>query len=185
MGIELEKHQKITLAKHTDTLQRVSAVLSWSTPSNIFPKYDLDVSAFMLGSDSKLISDEGFIFYNNQESPDGSVYLSGDEQSGGSEVIKIDIGKLSPAVSEISIIVTIHKADVRKHTFDKVTDAKIEIYNDESGDLIASFALNSVKANSTAVHVGTFFQQHNEFSFHAIEESYELFLSDFVSGYTS
>jgi tellurium resistance protein TerD len=184
MSINLVKDQKINLTKQSDTLKKVTAILSWETPTNVFPKYDLDVSAFMLNEDSKLIADEGMVFYNNESSPDGSVSMSGDEREGGSEELYIDIDKISTAVNGISVVVTIHKAEERKQSFDQVKDAKITIINSETNESIAMFALNEVTKGSTAVHVGTFFQTEGQFSFHAIADSYNLSLADFVNGYS-
>jgi tellurium resistance protein TerD len=184
MAHNLNKNEKYNLTKNSDQLSKVHAVLSWVTPDNVFPKYDLDVSGFMLGSDAKLIDEDGFIYYNNQSSPDNSVWMGEDERSGGSEDLFIDVKKLPESISEISVLVTIHKAIQRKQSFDKVKDAKIEIFNEETGDLLATFKLDTVKKGSTSVHVGSFFKQEDEFVFHAIEESYELTLQDFIDGYT-
>lgn len=185
MAINLEKDQKFNLTKDSDNLRKIRVVLSWTTPTNVFPKYDLDVSAFMLGSDTKLLDESGFIYYNNNSSPDGSVWMGEDEREGGSEELFIDVTKLSPAVAEISIPVTIHKAEPRKHSFDQVSDAQLEIFNNETGDKLATFKLSNVAKGSTAVHVGSFFQQDDEFIFHAIEGSYKLSLQDFITGYTN
>lgn len=184
MAIQIEKNQKINLTKESDSLKKVKVILSWTTPTNVFPKYDLDVSAFLLGSDSKLLSDEALVFYNNEQSPDCSVRLLKDEREGGTEEIIIDIEKLSQSVAEISITATIHKAKERKHSFDKVKDSKVEIFNLETKDLIAQFPLTNAIENATAIHIGTFSKVDNEFLFHAINESYQLTLADFINGYT-
>jgi len=36
-------------------------------------EYDLDLAAFLIGTNGKIIHDEYFVFYNNLKSPDGSV----------------------------------------------------------------------------------------------------------------
>jgi tellurium resistance protein TerD len=185
MAIQIEKNQKINLTKESDLLKRIRIVLSWTTPTNVFPKYDLDVAAFLLGVDSKLLEDEGLVFYNNEKSPDGSVWMTGDEREGGSEELFIDIEKLADAVAEISITVTIHKADIRKHSFDQVKNSKLQIFNLDSGELIAEFLLDNATKNATAIHVGTFSKVEEEFMFHGINESYTLSIADFISGYSN
>ncbi|WP_435829408.1 TerD family protein [Nocardia fusca] len=42
----------------------------------------MDVSALLLGTDNKVGSDADFVFYNQPESPDGSVRFAGTEASG-------------------------------------------------------------------------------------------------------
>lgn len=181
--IKIAKHEKINLSKESDRLRRVRAVLGWNTPDNVFPKYDLDVSAFLLDGNAKLLSDDGFIFYGNETAPDGSVWKSPDEREGGTEELYIDITKLSPAVAEISIVVTIHKAVARKQNFGQVKGSYIEIFNDESGEAIAVFHLDQVGTNDTSVQVGSFYQTSEGFTFQGVGSGFQLELDAFVTGY--
>lgn len=193
-AIVLKKDQKINLTKDTDVLKVVRCVLSWQTPDDVFPKYDLDVSAFLLGSNGKMLDEDSLIFYNSPEitvkgvvvngAVDGSVWKSADEREGGTEEMYIDVTKLSSAVHEVSLIVTIHKAKVRKQSFDKVKGASIEIYNDQTGEKLAEFVLSDIASGSTSVQVGSFYQSENEFVFQAVAASYQLELADFVEGYS-
>ena len=182
--ISLQKNEKINLSKVSDKLNRVKVVLSWETPTNVFPKYDLDVTAFLLGSNQKMLSDESIVFYNQEKLPDCSVWKSPDEKEGGSEELYVDISKLSSAVVEISIIVTIHKAVTRKQTFGAVTNPMVQIVNDETGEIIADFHLNDIAKDATSVQIGSFFQQQDEFIFQGLGVSYQLGLEDFVNGYS-
>ena len=185
MSLNLEKNQSLNLTKASDRLLRVKASLSWQTPENVFPSYDLDVCAFMLGESGKLLSDEGFIFYNQPAAVDGSVVSSGDETSGGTEDITIDIAKLNPAVAEISIVVTIHKAVDRKQHFKKVTGAMLEIFNVDTGEKLAVFKLSDAPIEATAVIVGSFYQTADGFTFTGVEQYYQLELESILDGYRS
>lgn len=191
---KLSKNQKINLTKASDKLSKVKVVLGWQTPENVIPKYDLDVTAFLLGSDQKLISEEGIIFYGSPElklangsivngAPDLSVWKTPDEREGGIEELYIDIPKLNSAIVEISIVVTIHKAKVRRQSFKDVKNAFLQIYNDETNELLADFPLTDIPGNNTAIHVGSFYQTDEGFVFQGLAAGYELDLADFVVGY--
>ena len=66
--INLEKGQRVNVE-----LQRFTIGLGWDTnSSNTGVDFDLDASAFILGENKKLLSDENFVFYNNLKSPDGA-----------------------------------------------------------------------------------------------------------------
>lgn len=96
MSINLEKGQRIKIG-----LQQIGVGLGWD-PNNTGngTDFDLDASVFMLGDDKKLPADEFFVFYNNQESPDGAVVSSGDDLTGGNsdggddESLTIDLSML-------------------------------------------------------------------------------------------
>lgn len=180
--ISLEKKQTVNLTKASDYLSKVRVRMSWVTPTNVFPKYDLDISAFLLGADGKLLSEEGFVFFNQEATPDGSVRKSEDEQSGGFEELYIDIPKLSDAVKEISLVSTIHKAETRKQSFDQVKNAKLEIF-DQNDRPIAVFNLDTLAPGSWAIQIGSFYQTDEGFTFQGVGQGFQLELVAFFEGY--
>lgn len=186
--IKIAKNEVLRFDKDSDNLIRIKAILSWTTPSDVYQKYDLDAVAFLLGNDNKLLDSQGMIYYHNQMSPDGSVWCGEDEKEGGEEELYIDLPKLSKAVTEVSIFVTLHKAVQRKQSFKQVTNAKIELYNDDTGEMIGEFHIGTVSQlddkNPTAVHVGSFGVTEDSLTFHAIEQFYELTLEDIYNGYS-
>ena len=60
MAISLEKGPRIESG-----LSKVSVGLGWDPNEGSGFDFDLDASAFMLGSNKKLPKDEYFVFYNN------------------------------------------------------------------------------------------------------------------------
>ena len=111
--INLEKGQRVNV-----DLPKFTIGLGWDTnTSSTGSAFDLDASVFILGENKKLISDEHLVFYNNLQSPDGSVIHTGDnldgEGDGDDESIKIDLTSITSQATEIVIVVTIHKADER------------------------------------------------------------------------
>ena len=81
MAINLQKGQRVNMS-----LTKVAVGLGWK-PAIAGKEADLDASVFMIGSNGKLPKDEFFVFYNNLNSPDGSVQHTGDvlEASGGND----------------------------------------------------------------------------------------------------
>ena len=112
-------------------------------------------------------------------------WMGEDEREGGQEELFIDIDKMSAAVAEISVFVTIHKAEARRQSLKQVSDAMIQLFDWDTGELIAQFALSQVQTEASAVHVGSFYQQEGEFLFQPIEQFYQLGLADIIAGYTN
>lgn len=71
MAINLSKGQRVSLDKGV----RLALVgLGWDTNRyDGSADFDLDASAFLLGANGKVRSDDDFIFYGNLQSKDGSV----------------------------------------------------------------------------------------------------------------
>ena len=126
MAITLEKGQRIGIG-----LSKVSVGLGWDPNEGTGFDFDLDASAFMLGSNKKIPNDNYFIFYNNPKSPDGAVESTGDDTTGGNsdggddETLNVDLQKVDPSIQEILFVATIYKADERKQNFGQVRNSYI------------------------------------------------------------
>ena len=136
MAVNLQKGQRVSLDKSTKM-----ALIGLGWDSNRYDggyDFDLDASAFLLGADGKVLSDEDFIFYNNPESKTGAVKSMGDDTTGGSsregddEQIFIDFTKLPPEVEKIAITVTIHDAEARRQNFGQVSNAYVRVLKIEN-----------------------------------------------------
>ena len=66
---------------------------------------DVDVSAFILGEDGKVLGDDYFIFYNQPRSPEGAVQLTA---AGARVNTTINLAQLPPQVVKIAFAITIH-----------------------------------------------------------------------------
>lgn len=169
MAISLEKGQRIQIG-----LSKVSVGLGWDPNDGTGFDFDLDASAFMLGSNHKIRSDDFFIFYNNQKSPDGSVESTGDDLTGGNsdggddETINVDLSKLDSRIEEILFTATIYKAEERRQNFGQVRNSYIRIYNQLTNEEIARYDLDEDFSIETAVEFGRLYRRGDEWKFEAI-----------------
>lgn len=168
--INLQKGQKIELG-----LEKVGVGLGWNPSSEGQEDFDLDASAFMLGENHKLPEDEFFVFYNNQQSPDGAVASSGDDLTGegseegeDAETITVDLNKVDPRIQEIIFTATIHKADERRQNFGQVHNAYIRIYNAITNEEIARYDLEEDFSVETGVEFGRIYRKNNIWKFDAM-----------------
>lgn len=181
--INLEKGQRVNVE-----LQKITIGLGWDTnSSSTGVDFDLDASAFILGENKKLLSDENFVFYNNLKSPDGSVEHTGDnltgEGEGDDESIRIDISKITPNAYEICFVVTIHKADERKQNFGQVHNSFIRIYNTDTNEEIMKYELEEDFSIETAVEFGRLYRRNGQWKFEAIGVGMKGGLQDYVNKY--
>lgn len=171
MAINLEKGQRISM---DNSLTLVGVGLGWDPSETPGVDFDLDASAFMLGSNGRLPADEYFVFYNNQKSPDGAVESSGDDLTGGNsdggddETLTVNLPKVSPAVQEIIFTATIHKAAERRQNFGQVRNSYIRIYNAVTNVEIAKYDLDEDFSIETAVEFGRLYRRNGEWKFEAM-----------------
>ncbi len=184
MAINLQKGQRIEIG-----LQKVGVGLGWDPNEGSGFDFDLDASAFMLGSNKKLPQDEFFVFYNNPQSPDGAVESSGDDTTGGNsdggddETLTVDIEKVDPRIQEIIFTVTIHEAEKRRQNFGQVRNSYIRVYNANTNEEIARYDLDEDFSIETAVEFGRLYKRGNEWKFEAMGIGYKGGLQYFVDKY--
>lgn len=135
-------------------LNQLRMELTWSPRQSNVPvdNFDLDVCAFMLDEDDRLLRDEYFVFYNNLRSPADAVVLKADDIDGADgEVLLINLSKVPAQVRRLLFLVTIYNAEARMQSFDDITDATVSLYDRTDGSPIVKCRLSDVAQGSTAV----------------------------------
>lgn len=169
--INLEKGQRIGMDKG---LTLVGVGLGWDPNRNGGNEFDLDASAFMLGENGYIPSEEFFVFYNNPKSPDGSVKSSGDDRTGGNsdggddETLSVDLSKVSEKVQQVVFVATIYDAERRRQNFGQVRNAYIRIYDAKTNLDIARYDLDEDFSVETAVEFGRLYRRGGIWKFEAI-----------------
>ncbi len=156
--------------------------------------FDLDVSAFMLGDNDKVRTDDDFIFYGNLKALDGSIRHTGDDRIGGgekdvdNEVLIFDFQKIPKKVKKIVVTVTIYDALARGQNFGQVSDAYVRIArmadaNDMTGDEFLRYNLVEQFSIETAMIACAFERIGNDWRFNAIGAAQRGGLADFCRKY--
>jgi len=183
MAINLQKGQRETLNAPKFTIG-----LGWDTNSSVTgAQFDLDASVFIMGDNKKLITDDFFVFYNNFISPDEAVKHTGDnltgDGDGDDEQILVDLSKTDPRVTEMSIIVTIHDAEVRKQNFGQVRNSFVRIVDAVTGTELVKYELEEDFSIETAVEFGRIYKRNNEWKFEAVGAGQRGGLQDYLNKY--
>lgn len=192
--IDLSKGQRINLSKVAATLQQVRVALSWTVNNrDSGADFDVDVVAFACKYDAssqpKLLGNAWFIFYNNLNSPDGSITHMGDNLVGSEEVdgdcenIVVDLTKVHAAVEEISFIVNIHEAQNRRQNFGQIRKASIKLIDDTTGAVVAQYVLSEEYSTEQSVQFGSLYKNENGWNFQAVGTGYNNGLDKFVLEY--
>lgn len=190
MSINLSKGERINLSKEAPGMKKAGIGLGWDVnQTDTGSGFDLDASVFMLGANGKITNDKYFVFYNNLESPDGSVKSLGDsltgEGAGDDETIEIDLTKVETSVQEIVFVVTIHEAETRKQNFGQVRNSFIRIYDNATEKQVAKYDLEEDFSLETAIEFGRLYKKDGEWRFQAVGQGYNSGLQGFVEKYGS
>ena len=171
MAISLKKGQKVDLTKTNPGLKEVLVGLGWDTNRYDGGKdFDLDASAFLLGANGKVASDDDFVFYGNLKHKSGGVEHLGE---GDDEQIKIFLDKVPADVQKVDFTVTIYEADERKQSFGQVENAFIRVVNAATNEELIRYDLSEDFSVETAVVVGELYRHNGEWKFNAIGSGFE------------
>lgn len=187
MAVSLKKGGNISLSRESPSLKKIHVGLKWDARSTDGADFDLDASAFLLGENQKVSSDDDFIFYNQRFSTCNSVEHLGDNKTGSGngddEVVTIDLEKVSSRVKRIAICVTIYDAGSRKQNFGQVSNACIRVVNMDTDKEIVKFDLSEDYSTETAMIFGEIYKNDDEWKFKAIGQGYSGGLEALCSQY--
>ena len=177
MGVSLSKGGNVSLSKEAPGLTAVIVGLGWDARSTTGTEFDLDASAIMVDANGRVTpGDEGFVFFNNLRSPDGSVEHTGDnltgEGEGDDEQIKVDLAAVPAEVDKVVFPVSIYDADTRKQNFGAVRNAFIRVVNQANGQEIARYDLTEDASVETAMVFGELYRNGAEWKFSAVGQGY-------------
>lgn len=174
MPISMKKAGSTCFADKTETGNKIMIGLNWGMDQN--SQVDLDVSAFLLGRNRKLLSDDHLIFYNNLQSPDMSVQHTGDNRSGeeewdeggDNEMILINLDDVDSRVTEIFITVSIYDGIPRAHHFGMLSGAYVRILDVDKDQEILRYNLGEKNPTDNALVFGRLLREKGEWSFEPV-----------------
>jgi tellurium resistance protein TerD len=170
MALSVTKGSSLSIVKtNGSVLNKIRLELSWDPPVNnnsaIDAKtgrpyeYDYDITAVVVNSTGggplgKGIGEEHVCYFNQKTTP-AFAHTKGDSRNGfdaakPDEVIEGDLSKIPASGDAVPLIITIYEAGVRKQCFDHVPNAKADLFDNETGELLATFPLAKLDAGSTA-----------------------------------
>lgn len=176
MAVNLSKGQNVSLSKTDPSLKKVLLGLGWDARSSDGQDFDLDTAVFMTNQTGKVLSDAYFIFYNQLQSPCGSVIHTGDNLTGAGdgddETLMVELDKVPAEVQTLWITVTIHEAVNRRQNFGQVRNAFVRLVNHETGQEMVRFDLSEDYSTETAMVFGEIYRYQQEWKFRAIGQGY-------------
>ena len=190
MAVNLQKGQRVTL---DNTMKLALVGLGWQTNQYDGVDFDLDASAFLLGSNGKCSRDEDFIFYGNLTSRNNAIVHQGDEIKGGDgnsddEQIIIDFTKIPSEVDKIAVCVSIYDSEKNLQNFGQVSNAYIRVAKlanefDTVGEDQLRFDLAEEFSIETALVICEIYRHNGEWKFNAVAQGFQGGLAAIVRNY--
>jgi tellurium resistance protein TerD len=176
MGVSLSKGGNVSLTKSAPGLTAVTVGLGWDVRTTTGTDFDLDASAICCNATGKVASDAHFVFFNNLNSPDGSVQHLGDNLTGAGEgddeQINVNLTGVPAEIDKIVFPVSIYDADARQQNFGQVRNAFIRVVNQADSSELARYDLSEDASTETAMVFGELYRSGTEWKFRAVGQGY-------------
>jgi len=178
MAVRLSKGQKVDLTKSNPNLKEIIVGLGWAsnsaTNSNNF---DLDASAFLIGSNGKVKDENDLVFYNNASGGQGSVKHSGDNKKGSGEgddeQIHINLSAVPTYIERIAFTITINDAQAKRQSFGDIKNSYVRILNASTNELLLNYELGQEFSIETAIVAAELYRHAGEWKFNAIASGFQ------------
>ena len=158
----VSKGQKVPLNLSS---KKIKVNFGWNVKN---PACDVDVSAFLLSGNGKVVGDDYFVFYGQESSPEKSVLFKNVETANVLEVFDIDTAVLNPAVAKIVFVMTINDALENSLNFSMLKDAYIQIADSLNNTELASFLVEEYYNNINSMMMGEIYLHNGAWKFNAI-----------------
>ncbi|KHL94992.1 tellurium resistance protein TerA [Paenibacillus sp. IHB B 3415] len=164
MSTEVVKGQKADLTKGNPGIRNIIVEIGWKAPSSM----DIDASAFLLGAQGKVNSDDDLIFYNNPSTPYIRYKDVPGAASGGLKQFEVGLDKIPAGIAKIAFTLTLYDGENRKQMFGQMSEAQCRILDQATGAEILRCNLGNHFSVETAVVVGELYRYGEEWKFSAI-----------------
>ena len=158
---KIQKGQKANLPLQPGS-QILQLLFGWNTTN---PLCDVDVSAFLLGEDGKVLGDDWFVFYGQPNSPDHSVTFS-NQCNPDRQMMTVDLSKLNPNVKKIVFVLTINEALTHQLNFSMLKDAYVRVM--EQNTELVSFQMTEYYSNVISMMIGDLYLYKDNWKFNAV-----------------
>jgi tellurium resistance protein TerD len=178
MAVRLSKGQKVDLTKSNPNLKEIIVGLGWaSNPAASSYNFDLDASAFLLGSNGKVKDENDLVFYNNPSGGQGSVKHSGDNKKGSGagddEQIRINLSAVPAYIERIAFTITINDAQKKRQSFGDIKNSYVRILNASTNELLLNYELGQEFSIETAIVAAELYRHSGEWKFNAIASGFQ------------
>jgi tellurium resistance protein TerD len=176
VGVSLSKGGNVSLTKAAPGLTAVTVGLGWDARTTDGQAFDLDSSAILCTAEGRVLSDQHFVFFNNLNSPDGSVQHTGDnltgQGEGDDEQINVNLAGVPGEVAKIVFPVSIYDSGNAGQTFGQVRNAFIRVVNQADNSELARYDLSEDASTETAMIFGELYRNGPEWKFRAVGQGY-------------
>lgn len=171
--VNMTKGDVVSLTKKAPGLSKVFAGCGWDMKKE-GATMDVDLAAFLLGSNGNLSGAGGFVYYGSKTSSCKSVSSRGDNLTGAGdgddEVIDVNLTKVPENVTEIVFVASIYQGKSKGQSLKDLDNAFIRIVNADNQQELANYKITDTDGTHESFILGKLVRDGSDWSFVAVGE---------------
>ncbi len=171
--LNLNKNDVLDLTKRNPSINNIILAAGWDSSKHGF-NIDLDLVAFLLDENGKLIkSDKNVVYYASKKAK--GIFLNGDnltgEGDGDDEKIFVNLSEIVPECVKIVFSVVIYQGKERRQNFQMIKRCYVRLLDSNNNEKeICRYNLSEDGENNTAIIFADLHREERNWNFTALGE---------------
>ncbi len=170
----LKRGENVALTREIPSLTSVVLGVRWDAGKEVALDANLVAATLLCDRDSRVLSDEHFVFFNQLVSPDLSVEQLSAAVGGDREQVEVDLPDVPADVERIVIALYINDEQAVHRTLGQLRSCTVRVLNRLDGtELVRSEELAAALHGETALVLGELYRHPSGWKFKVIGQGYD------------
>lgn len=181
---EMKRGANVALTREIPGLKGVVVGVRWNAGAETVLTDNLVLATILCDGNSRALSDEHFVFFNQLTSPDLSVQQLETALGGDQEQVEIHFDSVPPQVERIVFVVYINDGPAQRRTLGQLRSCVLRVLNlDGNAELVRSEDFAAVLSSETALALGEIYHHQGDWKFKVLGQGYAKGITGIAADY--
>jgi tellurium resistance protein TerD len=180
----MKRGANVALTREIPGLTGVVLGVRWNSGSETVLNDNLVMATILCDADSRALSDEHFVFFNQLASPELSVQQLETALGGDQEQVEIDLAAVPSDVERIVVVLYINDGPAQRRTLGQLRSCELRVLNlADNAELVRSENLAQVLDSETALALGEIYRLGSDWKFKVLGQGYSKGIAGIAADY--
>jgi tellurium resistance protein TerD len=169
----MKRGANVALTREIPGLTGLVLGVGWNAGSESALADNLVMATILCDADSRALSDEHFVFFNQLSSPELSVQKLEQAMGSDKEQVEIDLASVPAAVERIVVVLYVNDGPAQHRTLGQLRSCEVRVLNlADNKELVRSEDLAPGLDNETALTLGEVYRHNGDWKFKVLGQGY-------------
>jgi tellurium resistance protein TerD len=173
MAVPMKRGANVSLTREIPNLRGLVLGVRWNAGSESVLDENLVMATILCDADSRALSEEHFVFFNQLSSPELSVQRLESALGGDKEQVEVDLSAVPADVERIVVAVYVNDGPGQRRTLGQLRSCEIRVLDaTDNRELVRSEDLATGLDGETALTLGEVYRHAGEWKFKVLGQGY-------------